>query len=179
MINWVPDTGGGIAGHNTDDEAVDYLAIARATPGGIASLTVEQKRKLIGDVVAGYASGNEETTILEILAAKKEDAPALIAREGWRRLWTTIDGEHCRAFVEQFGPDYWKGCSYDEKKEEIRFLADRRTNDLAQETIVVILRTCSPDEVSKIDDQVGGLTGLGFDLDGRWNKEFKRLRSSD
>ena len=176
VINYVPDTGGGVAGHDTDDEALDYLQQARATPGGIASLTVEQKQKLIKDVVSGYTAGDEEAAILEILAAKKEDAPALIAHESWHRLWRTIDGEHCRTFVEAFGADYWRGRSLDEKQQEVKFLADGRTNDLAQETIIVILRTCSPDQVRAIDSHVGGLLGLGFDLDGPWNRELKRLK---
>lgn len=179
VVNYVPDTGGGLFGHNTDDNANDYLAKARATPGGIASLSVEQKGKLIKDVTAGYTAGDEESAILEILGAKPGDAPALIAGEGWHRLWKTIDGEHCRSFVEQFGPAYWAGRSLDEKKQEIKFLSGGVTRDLAQETIVVILRTCSPSEVQKIDHDVGGMTGLSWDLNGKWNDEFKRMKRSE
>ncbi len=177
VVNYVPDTGGGWFGHNTDDEAMDYMAKARATPGGIASLTVEQKQKLIKDVVAGYTAGDEEAAILEILGAKRADAPALIEHEGWHRLWKTIDGEHNTQFVEQFGPGYWAGRGFEEKKSEVKFLADGRTNERAQETIIVILRTCSPDQVRKIDDDVGGMMGLSWDLDGKWNTEFKKMKA--
>jgi hypothetical protein len=177
VINYVPNTGGGIGGHNTDDEAMDYLASARATPGGIASLSVEQKRKIIMDVVSGYTSGSEEAGILEVLGAKREDAPALIDSVGWHRLWKAIDGAHCRAFVEQFGPDYWSARSLGDKEAEVKFLADGRTNDLAQETIIVILRTCSPADVRRIDDEVGGRLGLKWDLTGKWDTEFKRMKA--
>jgi hypothetical protein len=60
----------------------------------------------------------------------------------------------------------------------VKFLADGRTGDVAQETIVTILRTCTPAEVRGVDKEVGGRLGLDFDLAGHWQSEFNRLKTA-
>jgi hypothetical protein len=113
--------------------------------------------------------------LVNLLDAKPSDAPVLIQDIGWRWIWDDLSGNDCRNFVQKFGPSFWAQQSYAAKRAEVKFLADGRTNDLAQETMITILRTCSGDEVRKIDDEVGGWTGLSFDLVGKWDDEFNAM----
>jgi len=181
IINYTPGSAtgelGGIGGHDTDDNAVDYYKEVLKKNGALETLTFDQKFKLIRDVLDGVTIGDEQPMIVTILGAKFSDATELIKKFSWHRLWQKIDGNDCRNFVQKFGSSYWSTQSYEAKRAEVKFLADGRTNDLAQETIITILRTCSRDEVRKIDSQVGGFMGLSFDLDGKWNDEFKKMKA--
>ena len=177
IINYTPNTGGGLGGHNTDDNAVDYYKEVLEKKDALQTLTFEQKYKLIRDVLDGVTVGEEELMIVNLLDAKPSDAPELIKQFGWRRLWDKLDGNDCRNFVQKFGSRYWADQSYEAKRAEVKFLADGRTNDLAQETMIIILRTCSSEEVRKIDSQVGGFMGLSFDLVGKWDDEFKEMKA--
>jgi hypothetical protein len=176
IIDYAPNTGGGVGGHNTDDNANDYLGKAREKKEGLPSLSLAAKQKLVESLLDGAVVGQDEVDILAVLGANPAHAPQLIAGQGWLRMWRAIDGDNCRKFVRTYGPSFWKGRPYDEKKAVVKFLADGRTTDLAQETIIIILRTCTPAEVRQMDREIGGLTGLSWDLDGQWNNEFKRLK---
>jgi hypothetical protein len=177
IINYTPGTVaalGGVGGHDSDDNAVDYYDEA-IKKGGLNTLTIEQKNKLIRDVLSGATVGKEELMLVNLLDAKPSDAPTLIKDIGWRRIWDDLSGNDCRNFVQKFGSSFWVQQGYAAKRAEVEFLADGRTNDLAQETIITILRTCSGEEVRKIDKEVGGWTGLAFDLDGKWDDEFNAM----
>ena len=43
--------------------------------------------------------------------------------------------------------------------------------------MIAILRTCTPDEARQIDDEVGGIAGLSWDLTGVYQEEFDRLKA--
>ncbi|MDY6900293.1 MAG: DUF4157 domain-containing protein [Cyanobacteriota bacterium] len=179
IINYTPGKAaalGGIGNHDTDDNAVDYYDEV-IKKKGLKGLTFQQKEKLIRDILKGATIGKEDLMIVNLLDARSEDAPKLIKKIGWHWLWQDLNGNDCRNFVQKFGSNYWSKQSYDAKKKEIAWLADGITNDLAQETIITILRTCSSGEVRKIDKQVGGWTGLAFDLTGKWDDEFTQMKN--
>ncbi|GET36579.1 eCIS core domain-containing protein [Microseira wollei] len=180
ILNYTPGSIawlGGVGGYDTDDNAVEYYQEAIKTKGGIESLTHKQREKLIQDVLKGATMGDEQAMVVELLkTATSEQATQLIGKIGWHKLWKEIDGDTCRKLIQSVGPTYWAAQSYEHKRAEVEFLANGRTNDLAQETIIIILRTCTPEEVKLMDDEVGGVMGLSFDLDGKWNKEFKTMK---
>jgi len=82
VINWVPDTGGGIGGHNQDDNALEYLAIVKKN-NALSTLTIEQKVKIIRFVFDGYTSGDDEDRLMEMINAKPSDVPELVRQLGW------------------------------------------------------------------------------------------------
>lgn len=87
VINWTPNTGGGVGGHDQDDNAMDYFAQAQKTSGGLASLTWTQRANLIRDLVDGATMGDEETAIFELLSAGSDsDAHQVIDWVGWDTL---------------------------------------------------------------------------------------------
>ena len=67
--------------------------------------------------------------------------------------------------------------NYDRKRDEVKYLADGSTGERAQELIIVILTTCSGADVRRIDDEVGGVMGLSFDLDGLEQDQFDALKA--
>ena len=70
IVNYTPSTGGGVNGHNTDDNAMDYIAKAKNTlkdKGGLAKLTADQKFKLIKDLIPGSCDDPEEQAIVDLL----------------------------------------------------------------------------------------------------------------
>jgi hypothetical protein len=178
IINYTPGSIaslGGIAGHDTDDNAVAYYKIARKK-GALHTLTFKQKFRLIRLVLKGATIGDEERMILDLLSAKRSHAPKLIRKVGWRWIWKDLDGKNDDRFIRRFGPRYWKKQSYRGKRSEVKWLADGYTSDLAQETIIIILRTSTPAQVRRMDKQVGGFWGLSFDLTGKWDKEFRKMK---
>jgi hypothetical protein len=52
IIDYTPDTGGGIAGRAEDDRAVEYYQLARKQ-GALGTLTVNQKERLLRHVLGG------------------------------------------------------------------------------------------------------------------------------
>jgi hypothetical protein len=197
IINYTPGSAtgelGGVGGHDTDDNAVEYWqevnkiddknkAVNKFDPTNpaIATLTLPQRQKLLKDVLDGVTVGEEVDMILSLLTtANSSQIKPLIDHVGWRRIWDKLWGDDCRKFIRHCGPTYWKSETFNSKKLEVQFLADGQTNDLAQETMIIILRTCTPQEVKDIDDQVGGFTGLSFDLVGKWDTEFQKLKSGE
>jgi Domain of unknown function (DUF4157) len=88
VINWTPNTGGGVFGHNQDDNAIDYFEEAKKTSGGLASLTPVQRINLIRPILDGYTSGSDEDKVLEILTSCPSDAEVrnVITSVGWGEL---------------------------------------------------------------------------------------------
>jgi hypothetical protein len=88
VLKWTPNTGGGVGGHNQDDNAMDYYAKAKKTKGGLASLKWEARADLIKDLVDGYTSGDEEAAILDLLVTCTNDSDVrnVIKKITWARL---------------------------------------------------------------------------------------------
>jgi hypothetical protein len=178
-INGDPQGAGDLDGifGAADGNARDYVAKAKATPGGLASLTVMQRVRLINACLDGATMDDDEQAINEVLAAKKSDIANVINIVGWRKLWDKIDGDECGQFIKIAGHEYWKTQSYSRKRDEVKFLADGATGEHSQELIIVILSTCTGAEVRRIDDEVGGVMGLSFDLDGVEQDQFDALKA--
>ena len=170
VIDYTPNTGGGVFGHNQDDNAVDYYLEAKKR-GFLGRLTLAQKEQLLRHVLSGATIGNEETMILDLLEANHADAATLISRVTFRRLWDDLDGDANKRFINRFGPIFWKTQSYQAKLNEIAYHAGGRTSERAEETIIIILRTCTPAEVRAIDKKVD----LGWNLTGKEDDEYRRM----
>ena len=167
---------GGIAGHDTDDNAVEYWKIAKGK-NALKSLSSEQRKHLVKDVLDGVTIGDDVKVVLDVLTTADGSMKETIDSVSWRRVWKKLWGDDCRTFIRACGRTYWSAASYEEKRAEVKWLADGRTNDIAQETIIIILRTCTSAEVSRLDKEVGGWLGLSFDLTGAWDDEFKKMKS--
>jgi hypothetical protein len=104
IINWTPDTGGGIAGHNQDDNAGDYYDVAAKIPGGIQSLTSTARINLILDLLNGVKVWkDEEQRIWYILdSAPLADARQVIAYIGWERLADELEDGEGSKFRKKF-----------------------------------------------------------------------------
>ena len=172
IIDYSPDTHGGIFGQKEDDRAIAYFRNAKREKA-VGTLTFVQKRRLLDQILRGATVGSDDTTIVEILASKPSDAPALIRSFGWRWFWEDLNGAALQRFVREFGPAYWATASFAAKSAEVQFHASGVTTEIAEEAIIIILRTCSRDEVRAIDKAAGG---LGGDLTGKEQKELVRLR---
>ncbi|MFW2382635.1 MAG: eCIS core domain-containing protein, partial [Acidimicrobiales bacterium] len=103
ILAWVPDTGGGMFGHNTDDNASDYIDQARATEGGLESLTVDQRKQLVRDLIDGATVGEDEDQIMRVLrTASSADARTVIQSIGWSKMHSDIDDWVGEEFAEEF-----------------------------------------------------------------------------
>jgi hypothetical protein len=167
----------GLFGDTSDDNARDYYKKAKATPGGLASLSVAQRIRLIRLGLDGPTLDDDEEMIVGLLSSNKSHVVPVLDAVGWRSCWDDIDGDECRQFINVAGPTYWTAQSYARKRAEVKYLADGATGEIAEETIIIILRTCTGAEVRKIDDEVGGTLGLSWDLDGAEQDEFDRLKA--
>jgi hypothetical protein len=172
VIDYTPGTGGGLLGHDEDAIAEDYFKLAK---NNLGTLTLKQKTKLVHDVLTGATLGSEDAMIVDLLDANHADGAKIIEHFGWHWIWTDVDGDDCRNFIRRLGPAFWSTQSMSAKKKEVRWLADGVTTDLQEETIVVILRTCTPAEVREIDKAAGG---LDWDLTDEWQDELDRLREN-
>ncbi|MEZ4360943.1 MAG: DUF4157 domain-containing protein [Kofleriaceae bacterium] len=103
VVNWTPTITDSAAGHNTDDDSLDYVTTARATTGGMASLTPVQRERLMRHLLDGTTVGNEETALMEILTtAPADEARRLIGVFGWQALYDKIDDGPGEEFAERF-----------------------------------------------------------------------------
>ncbi|MCE9574538.1 MAG: DUF4157 domain-containing protein [Deltaproteobacteria bacterium] len=103
VIHWVPDSGGGWGGHDTDDNARDYFEEAGKHAGGRESLEVSQRIKLLNDVIGGRESEDDEETGWGLLStATDSDAHQVIHAIGWEELARFFDGEEDDAFRATF-----------------------------------------------------------------------------
>jgi hypothetical protein len=73
-----------------------------------------------------------------------------------------MDGAEGHQFVRVAARTYWAAQSFPYKRSEIAWLAAGVTSEMAEETIVQILRTCTRDQVRQLDDEMN----LSWDLDG-------------
>jgi hypothetical protein len=88
ILQWTPNTGGGIGGHNQDDNALAYFEKTKKTPGGLASLMWSARANLIRDLVDGPTFGDEEDAIFELLTSCTDDGDVrrVIDWISWSRL---------------------------------------------------------------------------------------------
>lgn len=104
VINWTPRTGGGIAGHDVDDNAEAYYKAAAGTVGGLKSLTTAQRIQLIRDLDAGIVTfDDEEKMIWHILnTARDADMRTVIKAVGWAKIAGALEGAEDRKFRKRF-----------------------------------------------------------------------------
>jgi hypothetical protein len=102
VINYTPDTGGGIAGHDSDDNARDYVAKAQKM-NALGTLTSTQRINLIIDVYHGWDSEDDEETAWKLLeTAPDTDARRVIKYIGWDDLVGFFDGVEDTKFRQRF-----------------------------------------------------------------------------
>ena len=172
IIDYVPTTGSGFGwyGHDEDDRALEYYEEAKAQ-NALGGLTVPQKIRVIHELLDGATVGDEETAILDLLAANPSEANQLIQANTWEWLYDDIDDDEHKTFVRTYGPRFWPTQSLDAKREEVARLARGFTSDIAEETIIIILRTCSPGQVRDFNDDMH----LNIDLTGDNQDELDRM----
>ena len=105
VLQWTPNTGGGIGGHNQDDNALAYFNKAKSTPGGLNSLMWSARANLIRNLVDGYTSGKEENAIFELLTTSSDsDARLVIDVVTWARLEDEVGGRFSKRYPKaQYG----------------------------------------------------------------------------
>ncbi|GAB4569891.1 MAG: hypothetical protein Tsb0020_24300 [Haliangiales bacterium] len=109
IIQWTPNTGGGVGGHNQDDNAVDYWEEAKSKDA-MDTLTYVQRVNLMVDLLDGSCVGDDEDAVMDILtSASDSDARRLIARFGWEYLYDKIDDGPGEVFAETFPEDKYGG----------------------------------------------------------------------
>jgi hypothetical protein len=107
VLQWTPNTGGGIGGHNQDDNALDYYERAKKTAGGLASLMWAARANLIKNLVEGYTGGDEENAILDLLVTCPNDADVrkVIDYVTWDRLEDEVGSRFVTRYPKaQYGP---------------------------------------------------------------------------
>jgi len=67
IVDWVPDTGGGLFGHEVESNALAYIANARRIAGGMQSLTYTQREKLIGMLKGHGVAGSPSSRAIDEL----------------------------------------------------------------------------------------------------------------
>lgn len=179
IINYTPGSAtgetGGVFGHDKDDDALSYYRKAKAK-NALHTLTLNQRTRLVRLVLEGATVGAEDTMVADLLVSSKTHAPAVVKAVGWRWIWSDLSGGDLEQVVDGVGPAFWGTQSLNAKKREVKYLADGWTSDISQRLIIVILRTCSgPKEVRAVNKHVGW-PGLNWDLSGRYQDEFDRLK---
>lgn len=172
VIDYTPDTGGGVGGHAEDFNAERYFNDVKSK-GALPTLTLTAKQRLVEHVLTGATLGSEDAMIVDLLAANVDDGVKIIKHFGWRWIWDDVDGEDCRNFITKLGPAYWATRDVEAKKRECAWLADGPTSEIEEETIMIILRTCTRAEVIEIDKAIG----LDWDLDGAEQDEFDKMKA--
>ncbi|MCG8420469.1 MAG: DUF4157 domain-containing protein [Proteobacteria bacterium] len=82
VIDYTPNTGGGVAGHDTDDNAREYIAMAREQ-GAMSTLTRKQRYQLIRDLVPGVCGNDDERAIIRVLeSASPADMTTVVKQLG-------------------------------------------------------------------------------------------------
>jgi hypothetical protein len=103
LIDYTPNTGGGVGGHDTDDNAMEYTGMARSA-GAMATLTQPQRTRLIRDMISGICGDEEEQAIIELLRSCSPGMMTAIvtdlgggnAAEGIEYLDSGVDGAEWR-----------------------------------------------------------------------------------
>jgi hypothetical protein len=102
ILNWTPDTGGGLFGHNQDDHALTYYNQARDA-GAVGALTVEQRIRLVRNLLDGYTADDEGDAAFDLLTADTAHSGTVIAAVGWDRLEDELVDRFSRRFPESGG----------------------------------------------------------------------------
>ncbi len=146
IAHYVPHTNHGAFSDPPDGQAKNYLAEVRRYEGGLASLSVVQKRMLLAQIVDLEMLPSDEQAILEVLGSDPSDAPLVISGQGWRKIWLGLSSRNTQTFVQKFGSTYWQTRSFEDKLQELQFLQAGYLSVVRQETVVTIFRTLSNDE---------------------------------
>jgi hypothetical protein len=175
VATYTPGSGGGslggVLGHDADDNALEYYQEAKAKRA-LATLTLMQKVSLIRGVLSGATVGNEETMIIDLLLTKPADIPNLVNIVTWTWLWDDLGGSSLRRLVHDVGPRYWRTQGFGHKYVEMKRLVAGSTGERAEELVIVILRTCTREQVRSA---AAGLDLDGY-LDGAEQRELDLLR---
>ncbi len=151
----------GLFGDTSDDNARAYYRKAAST-GVLHTLTVPQRQRLIRLGLDGPTGDDDEAMIVGLLSSNAAHIVPVLDDVGWRRVWEDLDGDEGHRFVTVAAQAYWAGQSFSYKRSEVEWLADGVTGEMAQETIVAILRTCTREQVIQLDEEID----LSWDLDG-------------
>lgn len=162
----------GLFGDTSDDNAREYVRKAK-DKGALPTLSIAQRQRLIRLALDGPTGDDDEAMILDVISTNTSHIVPVLNAVGWRRVWDDLDGEECRKFIKAAGPTYWKAQSLARKRAELSYLGDGVTGEIAEETMIVILRTCTPAEVRKLDADLD----LSWDLDGAEQDELDRLKA--
>ena len=106
ILQWTPNTGGGVGGHNQDDNALAYFYKAKKASGGLASLMWSARANLIKNLVDGYTSGEEENAIFELLTSCSNDSDLhnVIDFITWDRLEDEVGDRFSKRYTKaQYG----------------------------------------------------------------------------
>jgi hypothetical protein len=106
VLQWTPNTGGGILGHNQDDNALAYFQRAKRTAGGLKSMMWTARANLIQDLLNGYTSGDEQDAIFELLTTCPDDSDVhkVIDFDSWDRLEDKVGGRFSKRYPKaQYG----------------------------------------------------------------------------
>jgi hypothetical protein len=99
VINWTPNTGGGVFGHNQDDNALDYYEEAKKA-NALDTLTTAQKVAIINNLCDGVTTGDEETAIYELVNANPADVKQVIQAVGWEKLEDEVGGRFSKKYPQ-------------------------------------------------------------------------------
>ena len=104
VINWVPNTGGGVLGHNQDDNSEDYFERAKKA-GALKTLTRDQRQKIVVNLFNGYTSGGDENRCMELLdTASDKDRRWVIQMVTWDRCEDELGGKFSKKYPKaQYG----------------------------------------------------------------------------
>ena len=110
VINYTPNTGGGFAGSDSDDNAMEYAEMVSAEHA-MYTLTTPQRTKLIADLVAGSCGDDEEQTIIKLLrTCSVSDMESIVttlgrgrAADGIEFLDSGVDGGEWRSLKRVLG----------------------------------------------------------------------------
>ena len=92
VIDYTPDTGGGVGGHAEDFNAERYFNDVKSR-GALPTLTLPAKQRLVEHVLTGATLGSEDAMIVDLLAANVDDGVKIIKHFGWRWIWDDVDGD--------------------------------------------------------------------------------------
>lgn len=108
VINWTPNAGPGIDG-SADANARSYFDTAKKIPGGVASLTTQQRINLAVDCINGTITESDEATVWGLLeSASDEQARGVIKHIGWDDLDGYLDGAERTQFRKRFPADGYR-----------------------------------------------------------------------
>lgn len=109
IVNWTPSLNDSLLGYAEDGNAREYWSEVQKTEiktgqNATQTLTVEQRKRLMRDMLDGPTLGDDERALVEILdSASPQDQRELVRYFGWERLHREIDDGLGEAFSNRFG----------------------------------------------------------------------------